>query len=97
MQIEIEYSAILKLEETSKELANYSAKHAAQFRIADSIGIKDWTKPPEEAMAPLILSLQLIALRRAEATFMEMGLKGVNLPNPILDKEGVPLLIPTQP
>lgn len=80
--IDIDFTAQLLAKDTGKEVANYKSKHSGQFVIIAWQGFHEWSQAPNEAIAPYLSLLHGIAIRRAENTFGEMGLKGINLPRP---------------
>ena len=87
--VEIDYKLSLKKQDTDKQLLDYEAKHVAQFNIARWLGFDDWTDVPNGAMAPYLAMIQNIAMRRAESTLVDMGLRGINLPVSPVDKPDV--------
>ena len=87
--VEIDYKLSLKKQDGDKQLLDYEAKHVAQFNIASWLGFDDWTDVPHGAMTPYLAMIQNIAMRRAEGTLVEMGLRGINLPVSTIDKPDV--------
>lgn len=83
--ISIEYKASLKIPDTDKNIIEYEATHEAQFAIKGWIGFDDWTNMPSDAIAPYLAVVNNIALKKAEGTLLEMGFKGVSLPQPEFD------------
>lgn len=82
LQIEIDYRVVLKLLNSENRIAEYEAKHAAQFAIRASGGFEDWKFPPAVAISPYLAMLQRVAVQRAESTLLEMGFRGIALPMP---------------
>lgn len=80
MMLEITFKATLKTEETEKLLVEYESKHAAQFKIFAWTGFSDWMDVPSDALTPYFLFISDIAIRRGEATLLELGFRGVRLP-----------------
>jgi len=78
--VEIVYKVNLKTQDTDKQLVEYEAKHVAQLDLASWLGFDDWTDVPNGAMAPYLAMIQNIAMRRAEGTLVDMGVRGINLP-----------------
>ena len=85
----IDYKVSLKTLDTEKQFVDYEAKHVAQFNIASWLGLDDWTDVPGGAMAPYLAMIQHIAMRHAENTLVEMGLRGISLPASPVDKSNV--------
>lgn len=80
--ITIEFVASLKFHESSKNLLDYEAKHEVVFSIEGWTGFDDWTDLPSEAIAPYLAIVHNIARNKADATMIEMGFKGISLPQP---------------
>jgi hypothetical protein len=80
MTIELVFKVTHVLNETSQKVADYEAKHMALFEIRAQSGIDSWLNVPTRALAPYFSFLHGIAMRRAEHTFLDMGLRGVVLP-----------------
>lgn len=78
--ITIDYKVFLKLLSTEKQIVEYEAKHEAQFTIVRWAGFDDWLNMPSGSITPYMSMMHNIALRKAEATLLEMGLKGLTLP-----------------
>lgn len=84
--VEIDYKLSLKTQETEKQLLDYEAKHSVQFDVTAWSGFDDWIDMPNGVMAPYFAVIQNFAIRRAEGTLVEMGLRGINLPVSPVDK-----------
>jgi len=80
MMIELIFKAVLKTEETEKVLVEYESKHAAQFKISGWAGFSDWTDVPSAALAPYFSVVSDMAVRRGESTLLELGIRGIRLP-----------------
>lgn len=80
--VQIEYKVTHSSEDQKRELVSYQATHAAQFKILAKFGFDDWSSPPTSALAPYLAVVQSIAMKRADHTFIDMGLVGVTLPVP---------------
>lgn len=82
LNIEIEFRCSLKQPESEKVVVEYEAKHEMQFQLIAWTGITDWTNLPEETFAPYSAILHDLAVRKAEITLHEMGIRGAVLPRP---------------
>lgn len=80
MLIELVFKVTHVLNETSQKVAEYEAKHMAIFEIRGQSHISSWLNVPTGALAPYFSFLHGAATRRAEHTFLDMGLRGVVLP-----------------
>lgn len=78
----IDYKVSLKIEGTDNNILDYEATHEALFAIEGWTGFDDWTNMPPDGAAPYVTILNNIALRKAERILLEMGFKGVSLPQP---------------
>jgi len=92
-QVELNYKVALRLLSTEKVLAEYEAEHAAQFTILASHGISDWTNVPQLALQPYFAMILELSVRRAECTFLEMGMRGVALPKGNEAFDGLPVSV----
>jgi len=82
LSVEIEFAVSMKQPDSEKLVVDYFAKHHAQFNVISWIGFDDWVELPEEALAPYIAMVHDIALRKADVTLHEMGIRGSGLPRP---------------
>lgn len=80
--IAVNYKAMLKAEDTDKLIVEYEATHEAQFTVAGWAGFDDWLDMPTDVMAPYLTVVNNVALKKAEATILDMGIKGASLPQP---------------
>lgn len=80
--ITVNYKAALRTEDTDKIIVEYEATHEAQFSVAGWAGFDDWLSMPTDVMAPYLTVVNNVALKKAEATIVEMGVKGASLPQP---------------
>lgn len=80
--IGFDYKVSLMIQGTDKVVMEYEARHEAQFVIDEWTGFDDWTLVPQSALNPYIAMMQHMAIKRAENTISEMGMKGVTLPFP---------------
>lgn len=80
MTIDLAYQVNHVVAETNKKLVEYQAKHSALFTIHSQSGIESWLNIPTDALAPYVAFLHGMAMRRAEHTFLDMGIRGVALP-----------------
>jgi hypothetical protein len=78
----IDYKAILKILGTDNKILEYEATHEAMFAIERWAGFDDWTNMPTDGITPYMTIINNIALRKAEGTILEMGFKGIALPQP---------------
>jgi len=85
LQVSIDYKIVLKVLNTENRVAEYEARHAIHFTIVEWGGFSDWTFPPGVVMRPYMAVAQRAAMRRAEITFFEAGLKGIALPMPTIE------------
>lgn len=81
--IGIDYKVSLKNPNTEKQVIECETRHEAQFALVDWTGIEDWSLIQSIAISPYLAFMHNIALRKAELTILEMGLKGVSLPTPV--------------
>ncbi|MDP2031611.1 MAG: hypothetical protein Q8K12_18405 [Thiobacillus sp.] len=82
LNVAINFEVRLTVIETEKKLVDYEAKHEVQFSLISWVGFDDWLNVPSDALSPYLGVVHDIALRRAENTLLEMGLRGVGLPRP---------------
>ncbi len=82
INIEVELIVVMKAPDQEKSLVEYQAKHQATFQILGSTGFSNWEDVPEEALAPYVAMTHDRAVRKAEITLYEMGLRGSGLPRP---------------
>lgn len=82
LTITVNYKATLKTLDTEKQIVDYEANHEALFNLIGWAGFDDWTDMPPEAISPYLALMHNIALRKAEGTLFEMGVKGASLPRP---------------
>lgn len=82
MLVEIEFKVNLTIEGSDKVLAAYEAKHETRFRVSTWTGFEDWGSVPSGTFESHFSSVYSIAARRAEATFVEMGIRGIAIPRP---------------
>lgn len=82
LNVEITFNVWLAFPDTEKKLVEYEGKHEVQFSLISWIGFDDWINVPSGALAPYLAFVHDIALRRAESTLLEMGIRGVGLPRP---------------
>lgn len=80
--IGFDYKVLLMIPDVDKVFMEYEARHEAQFVINEWTGFDDWTLVPQSALNPYIAMMQNMAIKRAESTISEMGMKGVALPFP---------------
>ncbi|WP_139326295.1 hypothetical protein [Azonexus hydrophilus] len=80
--IELEYKAALSIPNTESKIVDYSSKYFAVFDLVRSTGVEDWTAVPDETFESYFAVVHQAAVRRAEITFHEAGLKGAGLPRP---------------
>lgn len=80
--IGIVYKVSLIIPDTENKVAEYEAKYEAQFSLIEWTGFDDWTNMPQSALSPYLAFIHNIASRKAEETLLEMGVKGVTLPQP---------------
>lgn len=80
--VTITFVVTLVLPESDKKLVEYECKHETQYRVLNWGGFSDWLNVPSDALAPYLAMVHDVALRRAESTLLEMGLRGVALPRP---------------
>ena len=80
MTIELAYQVNHIVNETNQKVVEYHAKHSALFNIHNQSGIDSWLNPPKDALAPYFAFVHGMAMRRAEHTFLDMGIRGVALP-----------------
>ena len=81
LTIELEYTVKLSIPNVDSALVEYSSKYSANFSIVKWIGCEDWEDLPDETFESFFSMIQHIAIRRAEDTLAEAGLKGAGLPN----------------
>ena len=77
--LQIDYKVSVKIANTETLLAQYEAKHATQFKVINWSGF-NWEDIPQDVMIPYFAMVQNIAIRRADTTFIEMGMRGISLP-----------------
>lgn len=82
MLVEIQYMVVHKQESDGRELVKYESSHSVQFLVRSSSGVSNWRSPPTAALAGYFAIAHGIARRRAEHTFLDMGMHGVVLPIP---------------
>jgi hypothetical protein len=80
MTIDLEYKVVHIVNESNQKLVEYQSKHTSLFGIVSQSGIDSWLNPPKEALAPYFSFVHGMAMRRAEHTFLDMGIRGVVLP-----------------
>lgn len=80
MTIELLFKVGHVLNETDQKVAEYEARHMVLLEIHGQSGIENWLNVPKRALAPYFSFVHSAAIRRAEHTFLEMGLRGVALP-----------------
>lgn len=80
MTVELNYKVAHSVIETNQKLVDYDARHMALFEIHRQSGIESWLNVPTQALAPYFAFVHSMATRRAEHTFLEMGLRGIVLP-----------------
>ncbi len=79
MNIEVQYSVLLKDEATKNILVQYESRHGGRFKILSWNGFDDWSTPPYNAMFPYLAFLHHLAVRRAETAISETGMRGLKL------------------
>lgn len=82
ISVEIEFRTLIKQPDTEKIIVSYESKHEMQFGVIAWIGFSDWTDMPQQAITPYLAMIHDIAIRRAESTLHEMGVRGARLPRP---------------
>lgn len=82
LHINIQYKVILRTA-TKDVLVEYEVEHSGTFGISAWTGFTDWTTLETIMVEPSLAIMHQIALRRAEATIIEMGIRGVKLPIPM--------------
>lgn len=82
LSVEIEFRVAMRDQDSGQLFLDYEAKHEMQFTVLTWGGFSDWTNLPSEAITPYIAMIHDIALRKAEATMHEMGIRGGTLPRP---------------
>lgn len=82
MLVTIDFKASLKIPETENPIIQYEARHEARFEIVGWTGFSNWSDMPSDAISSYLATVHNIALRKAEEIILEMGLKGVTLPQP---------------
>lgn len=92
LHIEIDFKVSVKIANTEKQLALYEAKHVVQFNVINWSGF-DWSNAPNDVMIPYFAMIQHIAMRRADVSFIEMGMRGIVLPTPSFDLASVPAAV----
>jgi hypothetical protein len=65
-----------------ENLVEYTTKHEAQFTLEGWTGFDDWTNLLSDTIAPYLTIVHNVARKKAEDIFIEMGFKGVFLPQP---------------
>jgi len=82
LRVEIEFRVVMKQPEIDRIVAEYEAKHEMEFTLIAWVGFTDWTNIPTQALTPYVAMVHDVALRRAEITLHEMGIRGAGLPRP---------------
>ena len=82
LTIELEYKAALSTPNAESKIVDYSSKYFAVFDFVKSTGVDDWAAVPDETFEPYFAMVHQAAVKRAEITFHEAGLKGAGLPRP---------------
>jgi hypothetical protein len=82
LSVTITFGVTLSFPELEKKLVEYEGKHEIQYKVLSWGGFSDWVNVPPGALAPYLAVVHDVALRRAESTLLEMGLRGVALPRP---------------
>lgn len=80
--VEIQFRVRMTQIEAEKLIVDYEAKHEVQFDLIASEGVTDWMNLPPGALTPYSAMAHDIAIRRAEGTLHDMGLRGATLPRP---------------
>jgi hypothetical protein len=80
LQIEIEYKFNVQLVEAKFAVADYSAKHAVEFKVTNWGGFTDWSQVSQTILAPYFSMVYLIAFRRAQGALLDLGLGTLVLP-----------------
>ena len=78
--IEVQYNVALKLAESDKAIANYSGKHAGEFKLIAFSGFEEWANIPHQSLIPYFAMMHNVALRHAQRTLFDMGLGAIVLP-----------------
>ena len=82
LHVAIRYKVTLKTEDKKNVLVEYEANHAGTFALIAWTGFTDWTELETITLESSLAIMHRIALHRADATIVEMGIRGVKLPSP---------------
>ena len=91
--IEINFKTFIKAKDSEKTFIEYESKYAAQFNVKAWIGFDDWTNIPTGVLSSYFAIVHALAVKRAESTFSEMGVRGVEIPNPPEFSESQKMLV----